>query len=219
VNAHDGSQSFADLLEALGRERVTRLLATSLGRLAVLSLVIAVVGRAIWAWQTSSSYLLPYQYFFTVDPENSYLQRDGRKFDINLEYDRSLLVTGPLPKPLGVDPDTNIHILNLGTDLGDAIEKANENMYSMYCGFIDDKVQRDRTMWRGVVLCNAGQLANEMLQVAVTVFHQKVDDEIWDYRVRIAKNAADKMSRALLSALAVVVIAAAGMWIVKGKVV
>src|SRR5205809_66646 len=111
---------------------------TVIGRLATASLLIAAMAGGVWAWTTSPWYLLPDQYFITISPDGGALQRNGRPFDIRSEYDRSLLISGPVPKPFGVDPGTNVRKLEREMNFGAAFQAADARLYSEWCGFIDD---------------------------------------------------------------------------------
>jgi hypothetical protein len=191
----------------------------AIGRLVVLALSVALAVGTIWSWRTSSWYLLPDQYYFTVKPEDSTLQRSRSSFDINVPYHRDLLVSGPNLKPFGANPDTNIRLIERGFDLDSPLTKIDGRLYSQNCGFMDDKVQKDRASWRQVILCNSGELGGEILQAAVTVFQEKVDQEVLDYRLSLGKNAVDKLGKTILAAFGFVALAAAGMWVSKGHLV
>jgi hypothetical protein len=190
-----------------------------ISRLAVLSLGIALAVGTTWSWRTSPWYLLPDQYYFTIKPEDSTLQRGGSRFDINFPYHRTLLVSGPNPKPFGADPYTNIRLAERGFDFGSSVAKFDARLYSQNCGFIDDKAQPDRIAWKQAILCNSGELHGELLQAALNAFHEKVDQEITDYRLSLVRNAADKLGKTILAAFSLVVLIAAGMWVAKGHII
>lgn len=196
-----------------------RFLGMAIGRLMVLSMGVALVVGTIWSWRTSSWYLLPDQYYFTIKPEDSTLQRRRSNFDINVPYHRDLLVSGPNLKPFGANPDTNGRLIERGLDFDSPVAKIDGRLYSENCGFIDDKVQKDRTSWKQAILCNRGELGGEILKAAVTVFQEKVDQEILDYRLSLGRNAVDKFGKAILAAFGLVMLAAAGMWVSKGHLI
>jgi hypothetical protein len=194
-----------------------KLLGTVIGRLAAAALMIALIAGSVWAWRTGPWYLVQDQYFITVSPDGGVLQRDGRPFNIRSEYDRSLLVSGPAPKPFGVDPHTNVRKLERELNFSPRIEEIDATLYSERCGFVDDKVQKQRSWWKGVALCNSADLNGEVLQAAIQIFERQVDDEISAYRLRLATNAGIKLGMSLLGAFSAVVIVAAGMWIANGR--
>jgi hypothetical protein len=190
---------------------------TAIGRLTVLSVVVAMVVGAIWSWRTSPWYLVQDEYFITVSPDESYLARGGANFDISSQYHRSLLVSGPLPVPFGVDPATNGRLLDRGLDLDSSIWASVTRLYATYCGFPDDEHPKARAWWKDTRLCNSAELNGKILEAAVAKFHNKVDEEIVRYRLDLAKNAAEKMGKSLLAALGLVVLTAAGMWVTRGR--
>jgi hypothetical protein len=185
-------------------------------RLSVLSLVLAIISGAVWAWRTTPWYLPPQQYFVTVSPDASVFQRHEQPFDISFPYHRSLLVSGSFPMPFGVSPTINQMLMERGVDFGSSLSAADARLYSQYCGFIDDKEQAQRGVWREATLCNSAKLKDDLLSAAVTVFKDKVDAEIADYRLTVVKNVGVKLSITLASALGFLLAVAAGMWVVKG---
>lgn len=193
-------------------------LRTILGRFAVLAVAVAIIVGGVWSWRTSPWYLLPDQYFITVSPQESVLQRDGKPFNFQNDYQRRLLVSGSMPMPFGVDPDINSRLMQRGLDSGSQYAKSNAEFYSKDCGFPDEQ-GKPRVSWKETRLCNTGNLQGELWLVAQQVFHEKVDDEIANYWLSLAKNAADKIGKAILVALALTGVLAAGLWVAKGKLV
>lgn len=195
-----------------------RLFQTIIGRLAVLTILVAITLGAIWSWHSLPLSLLEHQYFWTESPDSSALRRGGQTFDINNPYHRSLLVSGPGFIPFGVRPQTNVHITERGM-LDSSVHATDVRLYREYCGFPLDQNPKDRAIWRGVVLCNAAKLDGEILNNALREFHAKVDEEIARHRLAIIKNIGDKFGKCLLGAFGIVLISAAAMWVTKGKLV
>jgi hypothetical protein len=185
--------------------------------LSVLLVGLALLAGGFWSWQATPWYLVPQQYFVTVSPSLTSIARAGRPFDIGSSFHRSLLVSGPFPMPFGADPDVNILLLERGADPASPVEAINAKDYSRDCGFIDDKAQSERAVWRGARLCNGGNLKGEVLQAALAVFHEKADAEIANYRVTSVRNAATKIGTTLSIALAALLAVAAGMWVMAGR--
>jgi hypothetical protein len=146
------------------------------------------------------------------------LQRDGKPFDLQNEYQRRLLVSGSMPMPFGVDPDITSRLIQRGLEIGSQYAKSNAEFYAKDCGFPDEQ-GKPRVSWKETRLCNTGNLQDELWQVAVQVFHEKVDDEISGYWLSLTKNAASKIGKSLLAAIAFIGLLAAGMWVVRGKLV
>jgi hypothetical protein len=119
--------------------------------------------------------------------------------------------------PFGADPDTNVLLLERGVDPGSPLEAINAKNYSRDCGFIGDKAQSERAVWREARLCNGGNLQGDVWQAALTEFHDKTDAEIANYRNAVLRSAAVKLGTALSAALAILLAAAAGMWVVAGR--
>jgi len=190
---------------------------TILGRFALLAVAVAIVAGGVWSWRTSPWYLLPDQYFITVNPQASVLQRDGKPFDLQYDYQRRLLVSGSIPMPFGVDPDINSRLIQRGLEIGSQLAKFDADFYSKNCGFPDEQ-GKPRVSWKGTRLCNTGNLDGELWQVAIQVFHEKVEDEISGYWLSLAKNAADKIGKGLLAAIAIIGLLAAGLWVAKGRI-
>jgi len=191
---------------------------TVIGRFAALSLAVAIIAGTVWSWRTSPWYLIPDQYFITVSPQESVLQRGGAPFDPNSGYQRGLLVSGSMPMPFGVTPNINSRLIQRGLDVGSQLAKFDASFYSKNCGFPDERGNA-RSSWKETRLCNAGNLDGELLQVAVKVFHEKVDDEISQYWLSLTRNAANKIGQALLVAIALIGLLAAGIWVARGKLV
>jgi hypothetical protein len=208
-------RSSAHAPEALAMRRAFQ---TVIGRFAALSLAVAVIAGAVWSSRTSPWYLVPDQYFITVSPQESVLQRDGKPFDLQYDYQRKQLVSGSIPMPFGVDPDINSRLMQRGLDVGSQLAKFDANFYSKNCGFPDEE-GKARFSWRATRLCNTGSLNGDLLQAAVQVFHEIVDNEISQYWFSLAKNAADKIGQTLLAAIAFIGLLAAGMWVARGKLV
>jgi len=192
---------------------------TVFGRLAVLTVSVAAIMGLGHAWTTAPWYLPPGEYFVTVSPSESVLQRNGSVFDIAFEYHRSLLVSGPLPVPFGANPKTNQRLIERGVEISSTYMDSNVRLYSQYCGFIDDKVQANGTVWREALLCNSGNLSGDILQAALVEFHNKVDTEIFSYRIAFAKHFGSVLVTALLGGIGVLAVAAAGMWVAKGRII
>lgn len=121
--------------------------------------------------------------------------------------------------PFGAGPLTNKLLLERGVDIASPLAAADARLYSQYCGFIDDKQQTDRTIWKEAVLCNSGNLRTDILQAAVVEFHDKVDVEIANYWAAVARNVVTKLGIALLAAWGALLVVAAAMWVVKGRLV
>jgi hypothetical protein len=192
---------------------------TIFGRLVTLTLSVAFIVGLGRAWTTAPWYLLPGEYFVTVSPSEAVLQRNGRDFDISFEYHRSLLVSGPLPVPFGVSPLTNQRLIARGVEIASTYMEANGRLYSQYCGFIDDKVHADQAVWKEATLCNSGNLRGDIRQAALVEFHRKVDAEVDSYRIALVKHAGIELGTALLGAIGVLALAAAGMWVAKGRMI
>jgi hypothetical protein len=190
---------------------------TAIGRLSVLSIAVALFVGAIWSWRTAPWYLLQDQYFITVSPDNSYLQRRGAVFNIQSNYDRDLLVSGPESIPFGVNPNTNLRLLDRGLDTSSRVDDIVARRYGENCGFPLDQNPKQRILWRDTRLCNTVQLDGELLKAAVQVFQNKADAEIAQYYTNLTKNAVDKVGKSLLVALGLVVFVAAGMWVIRGN--
>ncbi|HEY5306240.1 MAG TPA: hypothetical protein VIJ52_06180 [Pseudolabrys sp.] len=181
-------------------------------------MIVAIIAGGVWSWRTSPWYLVPDQYFITVSPQESASQRDGKPFDLQYDYQRRLLVSGSIPMPFGVDPDINSRLIQRGLEIGSQLAKFDADFYSKNCGFPDEQ-GKPRVSWKGTRLCNTGSLDGKPWQVAVQVFHEKVDDEISGYWLSLEKNGADKISQSLLVALVLIGLLAAGLWVAKGKLV
>lgn len=181
-------------------------------------MTVAIIAGGVWSWRTSPWYLVPDQYFITVSPQESLLQRGGNPFDLKYEYQRGLLVSGSIPMPFGVDHDINSRLIQRGLEMGSQLARFDADFYSKNCGFPDEQ-GKPRINWKGTRLCNTGNLDGELWQVAVQVFHEKVIDEISNYLRSLAKNASDKIGQTLLAALVLTALLAAGMWVTKGKLV
>jgi hypothetical protein len=191
---------------------------TILGRFAGLAVAVAIITGSVWSWRTSPWYLIPDRYFITVSPQETMPQRDGKPFDPQYAYHRQLLVSGSIPMPFGVDPDINSRLLQRGHEMGSQLANFDANFYSNNCGFPDEE-GKPRVTWKETRLCNTGNLDGDLWRAAVQVFHEKVDDEISEYWLDLAKNAADKIGQTLLAALALTGLLVAGMWIAKGRLI
>ncbi|RXG87357.1 hypothetical protein [Bradyrhizobium zhanjiangense] len=190
---------------------------TVLGRLSALLLGLALFAGGFWSWETAPWYLVPQRYYVTVSPDLTSMARAGRPFDIGSSFHRSLLVSGPFSMPFGADPDVNTLLMERGADPASPIQAINAKDYSRDCGFIEDKTQSERAVWRGARLCNGGNLTGEVLQAALVEFHEKTDAEIANYSVAIVRNAATKIGIALSIALAALLVVTAMMWVMAGR--
>jgi hypothetical protein len=184
---------------------MVELIQRAVDTLAAVLCCMAIAAGAIWSWKTSPSYTPEDEYFVTARVEDTYLQREGQPFDITSEYHRSLLVSGPYPKPFVAIHDANAPLVERGTlvsrpDIG--------WLHIQNCGFFDQVSQR--SIWRGVTLCNGADLTGKSLKAAVAVFRDKVDDEVWSYRISLVRNAADKICIAFLIAVGFNAVAVAG---------
>jgi hypothetical protein len=128
-----------------------RLFQTAIGRLSVLSIAVALFVGAIWSWRTAPWYLLQDQYFITVSPDNSYLQRRGAVFNIQSNYDRDLLVSGPESIPFGVNPNTTLRLLDRGLDTSLRVDDIVARRYSENCGSRSIKI-RSRESCGGILV-------------------------------------------------------------------
>ncbi|MGJ4906978.1 hypothetical protein [Bradyrhizobium sp. HKCCYLS2033] len=190
-----------------------------LGRLSVLTLGLAVIAGVWWAWSTSPWYLPPQEYYVTVSPDTWALKRSGKPFDLSSPYHRSLLVSGPLAVLFGASPRINKLLMARGVDVGSPLSAIDARLYSQHCGFIDDKVQTERGVWKEAALCNSGHLKDDVLQAAVTEFKDKVDAEIADYWITIVRNTGSKLGLSVAYSLGLLLAVAGGMWVVKGRLV
>lgn len=76
-----------------------------------------------------------------------------------------------------------------------------------HCGFIGDNVQTARPSWKDATLCNSGKLSGDVLQAAL------------GYRIALVKRVGIELGTAMLGAMGVLALAAAGMWVAKGGVI
>jgi hypothetical protein len=136
------------------------------------------------------------------------------QFDSSSEFFRSRLVTH-LSTPFGIRPgDDRIaigqaHVDNQRLAYSDFVKNCGDPL-----GSTPNKIiATSRTSY----LCNSANLTGEIARFAVIEFHRKVDEEVATYRLQVVANTGKRIGEALLVAFALTALAAASMWVVKGK--
>ena len=194
---------------------MNRLFQSVFARLTVLLVATALLVGMIWSWVSTPYWPLQNTYFYTVKPPSM--------FDSKSAFDRSQLVA-EADLPFGIRPGDS----RFARDQTQVrLQEAAYADHVRDCGFPQDlkdgqKLQTDKIIqyWSDTLyLCNAADLGDEIAGLAIQEFRRKIEKHIAEYRYRIAANIGEKMGFALIGACGLMSMAAAGMWVAKGRLV